>query len=92
MDLPGTEDTSIAELIEEDPRGAFVGLQLIFRQIDDDEAVDGVLLIARKVAQEEGVNLFRAMREHGEHTREIFGIEPEALDDDLVARVDAVME
>lgn len=92
MDLPGSGDDSIADLLEEDPRGTFIALRLVFQELDQDEANDGILFIAGRIAREENVNLFRAMREHPDHSREVFGLDPSAIDDDLVAKIDAVMD
>jgi hypothetical protein len=93
MDAFDDRDDSVAELLEEDPKGVFVTLQLILGEIEDgEESVDAILYLAEVLAREEGMNIFRAMREHPEHTRDVFGIDPAALGDDLVAKVDAVME
>ena len=92
MDLPGDGDESIAELLDEDPKGAFVALNLVFSNLDDEAGIEGVLYIAEMLAKGEGINLFRVMRTHPEHTRDVFGLDPDRIDDDLVAKIDALME
>jgi len=93
MDAFGDRDDTVDELLEEDPKGVFVTLQLILGQIEDgEESVDALLYLAEAIARADGVNIFRAMREHPEHTRDVFEIDPAALGDDLVAKVDAVIE